>query len=169
MNNTTFTIGDDKKTITIERTFKAPKTKLWQAYTSAEALAKWFGPTGFETEVPYMDFRDGGEWRYIMKCVDENMGEWFGKTSAGKALYKNIKPEDSFEYTDYFTDDDGNVNKSMPTSHSKIVLHENEDSTTTLTVTTVYENEAALNQVLEMGMKEGYAETLDKLEKLVTA
>ncbi|MCA9361369.1 SRPBCC domain-containing protein [Candidatus Kaiserbacteria bacterium] len=164
---TIFTIHDDKKTLSIKRIFGTAKSRLWEAYTTAEAIAAWFGPAGWETEVPYLDFKDGGEWRYIMKCVDKNQGEWFGMTSAGKAVYSNINPENSFEYTDYFTDEDGNVNESMPVSHSKLVLQENEDGSTTLMVTTEYETEEALKQVLEMGMETGYDQTLDKLEGFV--
>lgn len=169
MNKTNFTIQDDKKTLVMTRTFNASKSKLWQAHTTAEALKKWWGPKGWETEVPQLDFTEGGEWRYIMKCVDEKQTEWFGKTAPGKVVYKNIDPENSFEYTDYFTDEAGNVDESLPASHSKLSLQENEDGTTTLTVVTSYETEEALKQVIEMGMEEGYAQTLDKLEAFVTS
>lgn len=165
---TTFTIQDDKKTLLVERTFNTSKARLWEAYTTAKSLAAWFGPVGWETEVSQLDFTEGGEWHYVMKCVDKNQGEWFGKTSAGKAVYKNINPKDSFEYTDHFTDNEGNVIESMPVSHSKLVMKENEDGTTTLVVTTTYETEEALKTVIDMGMKDGYDQTLNKLEEFVS-
>lgn len=168
MNKTRFTIADDKRTLVIERTFNAPKRKLWEAYTKAEKLALWFAPKGWSTEVKKFDFIEGGEWIYVMKCEDKAQAEWFGKTSAGKAVYRDIIPEDSFGYTDYFTDEEGNANKTMPTSESSVHLTENADKTTRLTVTTTYQTEEGLKRVLAMGMEEGYGQTLDKLEEVVT-
>lgn len=168
MDKTNFTISDDNKTLVMERTFNAPKTKIWKAYSDAEALATWWGPEGWETEVKHLEFVEGGHWLYVMKCVDVNQGEWFGQTSAGKAVYENINPEDSFEYVDYFSDENGQVNEEMPASHSVLTLTDNEDGSTTMVVKTSYETEEALKQVVEMGMKEGYAQTLDRLEAFVT-
>jgi len=169
MSKTTFTVADDKKTLLVERTFNAPKHKLWNAYTDADALAQWWGPIGWETEVKRFDFSEGGEWLYIMKCVDENQGEWFGQLSAGKAVYSNIQPEDSFEYTDYFTDEQGVINEAMPASRTVLTLNENEDGSTKLVTKTAYDTEAALKQVLEMGMEEGFGQTLDRLDDFVRA
>lgn len=164
MGKTNFTISGDKKTLIVERTFNVPKHKLWKAYSTATAIARWFGPVGWETEVSKLDFVEGGEWIYIMKCVDKAQGEWYGKTSCGKGIYTRIDPENSFEYTDYFTDDNGNIDESLPSSQSILVFQENEDGYTTLKVTTMYDSAEALKQVIEMGMEEGYAQTLDKLE-----
>jgi uncharacterized protein YndB with AHSA1/START domain len=163
MAKTTFTITDDKKTLVIERTFEAPKSKVWQAYTEADKLEKWWGPTGWETEVKEMDFRDGGHWLYCMTCKDEAQGEWFGKSSCGKGVYDNIKPEDLLGYTDYFADENGKVTPGMPTSHTLLELVE-KDGATTITSTLEFESEEALKQVLEMGMKEGFEQTWDNLE-----
>ena len=167
MAKTNFTVVDDGKSLLMERTFSASKDKLWHAYTDAEALAKWWGPIGWETEVKKLDFSEGGEWIYVMKCVDENQGEWFGQTSAGKTVFSNIKPGDSMQYTDYFTDEEGNINEEMPSSLTTLIFTENEDGTTSLKATTTYETAEALKQVLEMGMEEGYGQTLDKLEEFV--
>ncbi len=165
MNKSNFTVSDDKKTLIMERTFNSTKDKFWDAYTEAEALEKWWGPVGWETEVKKLDFSEGGSWFYIMKCVDENQGEWFGKTSAGIAVYKNIKPKDSFEYTDYFADDDGNIKSDMPSALTTFELRDNQNGTTTLITKTSYDTEDGLKQVLEMGMEEGFAQTLDRLEE----
>ncbi|MCA9354454.1 MAG: SRPBCC domain-containing protein [Candidatus Kaiserbacteria bacterium] len=165
---TTFTIGEDKKTLVATRTFAAPKLKLWEAYTTAELVAKWWGPYGWETEVPKLDFTVGGEWQYIMRCVDPEQTEWYGKASAGKGVYKEIDPHDSFSYTDYFTDESFTINENMPSSHSKIEFVENADGTTTFTATTTYNTEADLKTVIEMGMEQGYDMTLDRLEEMVT-
>lgn len=167
MNKTTFTVGDDKKTLTMERTFQAPQNKLWRAYSEKELFEQWFAPQGWEVRSDKFDFKEGGENVYLMTCVDKAQGEWYGQTSAGKMVFSDIDPEATFTYADYFTDEAGVVNESMPVSISKLHLRENEDGSTTLRIVTSYDSEADLSQVLEMGMKEGYAQTLDKLEELV--
>lgn len=167
MNKTSFTILDDKKTLVMERTFTVTKDRLWNAYASAEMLAQWFSPEGWATDVKEHSFVDGGEYRYVMKCVDEAQKEWFGQTSSGKMVFGGINPKSSFGYTDYFTDENGVINEALPASHSSVELIQQDDNTTTLKVTTNYDTEAALKQVLEMGMEEGYSQTLDKLEELL--
>ncbi|MCW1930401.1 MAG: SRPBCC domain-containing protein [Candidatus Kerfeldbacteria bacterium] len=167
MNKTTFTIADDKKTLLMERTFNTSGSKLWQAYADPSILAQWFSPQGWSTEVKKHDFTNGGEYVYVMKCEDTAQGEWFGKTSSGKMVFSNISPETSFEYKDYFTNEEGVVNESLPAATSTVRITDNANGTATLNVETTYQSEADLNTVLEMGMQEGYSQTLDKLEGLL--
>jgi len=166
MSETRFTVADDRKTLIVERTFDAPKGRVWKAYSTRELLQRWWGPRGWETVIKQLEFEDGGTWHYGMKCVDENQGDWFGTTSWGKFTYANIRPEDSFEYTDVFCDEEGAPIPGMPSSHTVVRLVER-DGKTTVTTTTAYATEQALSQVLEMGMKEGLTQTLDKLEEVL--
>ena len=48
MSDTTFTIQDDKKTLVIDRVFPAERSKVWEAWTTPELFAKWWGPRGWE-------------------------------------------------------------------------------------------------------------------------
>lgn len=167
MSETKFTVGNDKKTLVVERTFAAPKAKIWKAYSTREMLLKWWGPRGWETIIKHLEFKDGGSWHYGMKCVDKNQGEWFGMTSWGKFTYANIRPEVSFEYTDIFCDENGQAMPNMPSSHTVLTMTER-DGKTTVTTKTTYATAEALETVLKMGMKEGLTQTLDKLEEAVT-
>src|ERR1043165_2191155 len=109
MGETKFTIQDDKKTLVVERTFKAPRSKVWAAWTTPELFTQWWGPRGWTTEVKHMEFKDGGYNHYGMKCVDPEQKDWYGKYSWGKSTYSNIDAENSFDYTDEFCDEHGNV------------------------------------------------------------
>jgi len=167
MSKTQFTVGDDKKTLIVERTFEAPKDKVWEAHSNPDILRKWWGPKGWETQIKHMDFREGGYWHYGMKCMDKAQGEWFGKVSWGKATYGKISPKDSLEFTDIFCDEAGVPTPNMPTSHSVMTLVER-GGRTTLLVKTTYVSPEALDQVLKMGMEEGYSQTLDNLEAVLS-
>lgn len=62
------TTDNQDRVLTLERTFDAPKQLVWEAWTQAEHIAAWWGPTGMETEVEELDFRPGGRWKYLMKA-----------------------------------------------------------------------------------------------------
>ena len=166
MSATTFRIADDEKTLVVERTFDAPKSTVWKAYSTWELLQRWWGPRGWDTLIKQLEFVDGGSWHYGMRCIDKRQKDWFGKTSWGKFTYANIRPKDSFEYTDVFCDEEGAPIAGMPSSHTVVALVER-DGRTTVTATTAYASEEALAQVLEMGMKEGLTQTLDKLAEVL--
>ena len=59
---------DDLKsrTLTLKRVFSAPVSLVWQAWTSPEHIALWWGPKGMNTKVVEHDFRVGGKWKYTM-------------------------------------------------------------------------------------------------------
>ncbi|MDO5970592.1 SRPBCC domain-containing protein [Flavivirga aquimarina] len=54
------------KTITIKRTFNAPLSLVWEAWTQSEHIAEWWSPKGVKTKVVEHDFKVGGKWKYIM-------------------------------------------------------------------------------------------------------
>lgn len=167
MNKASFTVSEDKRTLIMERAFNAPAEKIWQAYADPSLLARWFSPNGWTTEVLSHRFEDGGEFAYLMRCIDEGQ-EWFGATSSGKMRFSNLLPCTCFEYMDVFTDENGVVNESMPTSHSVVTIIPQSPSSSVLRVETTYANAEALAQVLEMGMQAGYSETLDKMDTVLS-
>ncbi|QCW99826.1 activator of HSP90 ATPase [Aggregatimonas sangjinii] len=56
----------NNRTITIKRTFNAPISLVWEAWTQSEHIAKWWSPKGIKTIVVTHDFKVGGKWKYIM-------------------------------------------------------------------------------------------------------
>ena len=56
----------NKRTLTLKRTFEAPRNLVWEAWTQPKHLAKWWGPNGMETKIEKHDFQTGGEWKFVM-------------------------------------------------------------------------------------------------------
>lgn len=55
-------------TLLIRRTFAAPQSKVFHAWTDPRHLKQWFGPTDdFEVPVAEVDLRVGGRYRIGMK------------------------------------------------------------------------------------------------------
>ena len=68
----------EKRTITINRTFDAPRTLVWEAWTKTEHIIQWWGPSGMETKIKKHEFKVGGQWEYTMDMPDGNEFLSFG-------------------------------------------------------------------------------------------
>src|SRR5206468_11063112 len=66
----TTAIYSDGGDLTFERTFDAPRDKVWKAFTDPDQVSRWWGRHGSTTIVVEMDVRPGGKWRYISRASD---------------------------------------------------------------------------------------------------
>lgn len=168
MNKMQVKIKEDQKTFVVERSFKAPKSRVWAAWTTPELFVKWWGPKGWKTLVKEMDFRVGGRLHYGMVCEDPAQTEWFGKTSWGLSKYTKIDAENSFEYSDEFCDEEAHVTPGIPAMEIHLEFIAQGESTLVRS-TTLFDSPKALEQVIAMGMEEGLTQTWDRLEALLQA
>ena len=53
-----------ERVLVIERTFDAPRSLVFKAWTEPERLMRWWGPNGFTTVSCKMDLRTGGGLAY---------------------------------------------------------------------------------------------------------
>jgi uncharacterized protein YndB with AHSA1/START domain len=166
MDKTKVTKDLENKILIIERVFDAPKEKLWQAYANKEMFEKWWGPEGWETTVKEFDFKPGGRIHYGMKCVDESQGEWFGQVSWGIMQFETMNEPDSFAAFDNFSDESGAVNEQMPTLKYTVEFV-NEAGQTRLISRSIADTVDQLEEMVKMGMVEGFSSQLNKLETLL--
>src|SRR5581483_6165845 len=61
------TADREKRELLFERTFNAPRDRVWQAWTDPERLAQWWGPKGWTTTIYKFEARPGGIWHYCMR------------------------------------------------------------------------------------------------------
>ncbi len=166
MDKTKVTKDLENKTLTIERTVDAPKEKLWRAYADKEWFEKWWGPEGWETTTKIFDFRVGGQIHYGMKCVDKDQGEWFGQESWGLMTIEAVDEPNSFSANDHFADAEGNLDEKMPTQRFEVELVGEEGKTRIIT-RSITETAGQLEELVKMGMVEGFSSQLNKLEALL--
>lgn len=140
----------------IERTFDAPREMVFMAWSKAEHLQQWFGPTGWSLPVCKLDFRAGGEWLYCMRGPD-------GTEAWGKALYREIVAPERIVYVDYFADAQGNPAEGMPETLVTLIFEDQGDKTRLIS-RTLFASVADMNAIIEMGMVEGLNQTWDRLE-----
>ena len=155
----------ENKKLIIEFSANGPKEKVWQAYADKESFEKWWGPEGWETTTKEFSLTPGGKIHYGMKCVDEKQTDWFGQMSWGVMEIVAVNPNDSFTYMDYFSDEDGILNNEMPVL--KVTNEFFEEGGKTKIVSTSFADSAEqIEQLINMGMAEGFTSQLNKLDKL---
>jgi uncharacterized protein YndB with AHSA1/START domain len=97
-----------------------------------------------------------------MKCVDKNQGDFYGMESWGKGVYSEIVEPERIIYTDYFSDAEGKVNESLPSTDVTLEFVDL-GGRTKLINRAVYGSAEALQTVLDMGMLQGITETWNRL------
>lgn len=156
----------ENKKLIIEFVANGSKDKVWKAYADKDWFEKWWGPEGWETTTKEFNFVPGGKVHYGMECVDENQGEWFGQTSWGVMDLIDVTPTDSFTYKDYFSDESATLNTEMP---ALTVTNEfvEEDGKTRIISTSFADSAEQIEELIKMGMVEGFSSQLQKLQELV--
>lgn len=158
---TNFSVDKPNKTVRVQRAFDAPRHHVWAAWTRPELLDQWWAPKPYRTETKSMDFSEGGMWLYAM-IGPEGEKHW------AKARYTSIDPKDQFCFTDAFCDEHGTKAEGMPTSRWTNAFSES-GGVTTVTITIRHDRLEDIEQLIEMGFKEGFLMALQNLEQLLAA
>jgi uncharacterized protein YndB with AHSA1/START domain len=86
--------GDDSTTLRIERTFDAPARKVFEAWTSAEVMRRWWhAEHEWETPIAEVDARVGGAIHLVMRNPAD------GTEYAGGGEYTVLDPPRRLAFT----------------------------------------------------------------------
>ncbi len=154
-----FVVDKQQKTMTIKREYDAKRQLVWDCHTKSELLDQWFAPKPLTTKTKRMDFREGGHWHYVM--LDPSGKEYWGRLD-----YQTIKPINGYTAFDGFCDASGALSPDLPRARWNVSFFER--GTRTLVENVVsYPSAEAIQQVIDMGMKEGMTSTLERLDELL--
>jgi uncharacterized protein YndB with AHSA1/START domain len=154
-----FIVDKENNSLTIKREFAGDRQLVWDCYTKSELLDQWFAPKPMTTKTKHMDFSEGGYWHYAM--VEPNGTEYWGRMD-----YDTIRPVGYYHGLDGFCDANGTLNEALPRAPWDVTFHELGDHCMVETVVT-YNSLSDLETVINMGMKEGMASTLERLDELL--
>lgn len=141
----------------MERSFEAPRERVFSMFTEAEHIARWWGPTGWDTTVYKMEVEPEGVWHYCMRSPD-------GQEAWGKAVYREIEPPNRLVYVDVFSDEQENEVEGLPTMLITTDFFA-EGTGCKVVSATKFNSEEELKSVIEMGAVEGMTQTYDRLEE----
>lgn len=85
-------------TVRLHRVLKAPAERVYRAFTSPEAMAKWLPPHGFICTVNHMEARVGGTFRMSFTNFTTQQAHTFS------GEYLELVPDTLLRYTDQFDD-----------------------------------------------------------------
>jgi uncharacterized protein YndB with AHSA1/START domain len=154
-----FVINREAKTIHVVREFNAAKNLVWNCWTQSEFLDQWWAPKPYQNQTISMNFSAGGKWHYAMISPA-------GEKHFCKAYYSSVQPTDSYTYHDAFCDEEGIDNTVMPGMNWQVSFTA-EPETTVVNILITFETEAALENIITMGFKEGFTMGLGNLDELL--
>ncbi|WP_426292735.1 SRPBCC family protein [Dyadobacter endophyticus] len=154
-----FSVDKENNRINVEREFAAPVAKVWAAWTQSELLDQWWAPRPWKARTKSMDFSEGGSWLYAMLGPE-------GEEHWAKLDYKTINPQKSFSGIDAFCDENGKLNEEFARSTWTNTFTE-ADGSTTVSVVIQYDKYEDIEQIMQMGFKEGFTMALGNLDELL--
>lgn len=155
-SDTTLELEGDRA-IVITRTFRAPPRFVFEAWTKAEHVRRWFAPKSHGAEIVgcEADVRVGGKYRYVTRA--------HGDEFAFSGEYEEVTPHSRLVYTQTFE----------PMAHlgAAVITLTFEDlgARTRIVAREVYPSAEVREGVIASGMEHGMRETLDQLDALVVA
>ena len=153
---------------TIARIFDAPIEKVWDAWTNAEQLQKWFGPKGYDILQNSMNLKVGGIYHYGLKTPQ-------GTPYWGCWKFLEIKKPERMVFLMSFADENAKIvhnpwnNKWPLLTHSTITFEKINDQTKVTVILKPHEAENAEYEAFQEGaasMTQGWTGTLEQLEEL---
>jgi uncharacterized protein YndB with AHSA1/START domain len=145
------TKGTEKLSLEIKRLFKAPRDRLYAAWTDPAQLKEWFGPENVQTRELFADVRVGGEFHWDLINSD-------GEKMTMRGEYRELQPGKRIVFTWQWEDDEDWENH---TSIVTVELYDREGGTE-LRLT----HEHLPSEESRDGHTRGWNSALNKLEKL---
>ena len=150
----TITLPSDRE-IVMTRIFDAPRELVFQAHSSCEHLANWFGPRKYSLTVCDMDFRPGGKYRFV------HSGD--GQEHGFRGEFREIVEPERIVWTFEYEGMPGHI------SVDTLTLEDLGGGRTRLTARSLFDSAEDRDGMLQSGMEEGATESWDRLAEHLDA
>ena len=85
-------------TVNLHRILKAPVSRVFRAFSKAEAKSVWLPPFGFICQAQSFDFKEGGSYKMSFTNFTN------GQSHSWTGTFSTIKPNELLVYKDRFDD-----------------------------------------------------------------
>jgi uncharacterized protein YndB with AHSA1/START domain len=156
----------------VTRIVRAPRARVWKAYSDAGQLAKWWGPKDAAIRVLKLEFRPGGMFHYAMEFQP-------GQPVYGRFVYGLIRQPERLEYVNGFSDEHGGLTRApfpqlesrFPLEFHNVVTFAEENGATVVTARSTPINATPTEIGTFVGMFDSisvaFAGMFDKLDTLL--
>jgi uncharacterized protein YndB with AHSA1/START domain len=139
--------NDVAEEVVISRTYDAPKKLVFEAWSSGERLARWWGPYGFSAPECEVDFKSGG--KLAIRMTGHGMDHWM------RGQFDEIVEGERIAFTVRVDGLDQDIRAT--------VTFEEAGGKTTMTV----RQTVPRNSMMARGQQQGWTEQMEKLAKLL--
>jgi uncharacterized protein YndB with AHSA1/START domain len=145
--------GTAKLSVEIKRFIKAPRDRVYAAWTDPAQLRQWFGPENVQTHDLIADARVGGKFRWDLTNSE-------GEKMTCRGEYRELQPSKKIVFTWQWEDDEDWQNQVS------IVTVELDDVDGGTELRLIHEH--LPNEESRDGHTRGWNSALDKFEKFVS-
>lgn len=142
-------IETTETSLTVRRTFDAPRERVWDAWTDPDRVDQWWGPDGFTTTTGEMDVQPGGVWAFEMVGPD-------GEVYPNRIVYDEVQRPERLTYAHGSPEDPEQFEVTVS-------LEEAAGGGTELTMEMRFPSAGELDGAVEFGADEGAVQTLGRL------
>lgn len=141
------------------RVLKAPRARVWAAWTDPVRMAAWWGPKGFTNPVCEMDVRVGGRIWIVMRAPD-------GSDHPMSGVFQEVSPPERLVFVGTPEDDKG---VAYASNLITVTFAETSGGGTLLTVHSTVTERIDLGPDIDREMEQGLSQSLVRLADLVEA
>lgn len=159
--NSTIIFNQDQKSASIYlmKIFNTDVSPVWNHFSEASLLDQWWMPEPLMCETLNMNFIEDGSWNYAI-VSPENKRQFAG------VRYHEVNFHRSFDWTDFFTDEAGNIDQNLPSSNW-LIGFTGIDAGTKLTVNIHFPNAEEMEKTMKMDFENRVRTSLNQLEDLL--
>ncbi len=154
-----------RKDLHFERTYRADRRTVWQAWTDAEMLRQWWGPDKTTVTDCEVDLRVGGTIHVVTEAGDA-MGKYAGTRWPMRGTFTRIDRPERLTY-DARSWTDGEEAGSTIEHTNDVTFRGDGDGLTTVRLHVTITSIGPKAKMVAFGMKWGYRSQLDALEKVL--
>lgn len=143
-----------ENSLTISRVMKAPRSKVWKAWSTPEHLVKWWAPAPVVTTLQNFDLQPGGAFDSTMVMNGETI-------HAGKGCFLEVIAQTRVVFTDAL---EAGFKPSKNPFFTAIITFADHPEGTLYTATVVHKNEEDSQKHAEMGFVHGWGLVAEQLE-----
>jgi uncharacterized protein YndB with AHSA1/START domain len=147
-------------TLIVTSVLPASPERVWRLWADPRQLERWWGPDPYPATVVDHDLRPGGHVSYYMTGPEGDQHKGYWDVLEVAAPHRLV-------FTDGFADDAGQPNGDLPVSRAEVRIEAVDDARTRMTITSVYDTTAELEQVLSMGMEQGIRAAVEQIQGLL--
>jgi uncharacterized protein YndB with AHSA1/START domain len=148
----------DALTLTATAELDAGAERVWELWSDPRQLERWWGPPSHPSTFADYDLSAGGHINYFMTGPE-------GEKFQGHWRIEEVEPPNRLRLADADINEAGEPTDGGPTEMTVTIAEVG--GTTTMSIESRFSDREALEQMIEMGMEQGFTETLAQIDAVL--